>query len=130
MPKAKTKAFAFKERPSWVPQQQWEDWLLYREEKGFPILSRATFNRAINCLVRYFKEGGDDPGLVLEQATDRGYRGLFPVSKSYRQERDMIENDHKVLIEKDEMDPARLRKKIEQLADRSWADEPVNMIDE
>jgi hypothetical protein len=65
--------------PTWIPQDAWKAWLEVRRRIGAPNTEYAL-NLAIRKLGRYRAEG-HDPKLVLEQAIERGWRGLFPVKR-------------------------------------------------
>jgi hypothetical protein len=63
--------------PAWVPQDAWEAWLEVRGRIRAPNTKRALAI-ALKDLDRYRGEGCD-PRAVLEAATVKGWRGLFPV---------------------------------------------------
>ena len=66
--------------PSWLPEEPWEAWLEVRKKMRAPNTDRAL-KLAIGSLEKLRAEG-QDPGGVLDQSTQRGWRGLFPVSIS------------------------------------------------
>lgn len=65
--------------PDWLPQESWKAWLEVRARVRAPNTTRAL-NLALRELER-LKGQGHDPVAVLENATVRGWRGLFPPSK-------------------------------------------------
>ena len=71
----KHSAFAL---PDWVPQDAWDAWLEVRLKVKAANTARAL-KLALNELDR-LRGLGSDPRAVLEAATLKGWRGLFPVS--------------------------------------------------
>lgn len=67
--------------PAWVPQEPWEAWLEVRKKNHAPNTERAL-SLAVNELRRLRDAEGQDPKAVLELATMRGWRGLFPTKGS------------------------------------------------
>jgi len=63
--------------PSWVPEDAWRSWLEVRSRVKAPNTARAL-TLALRDLER-LKNEGNDPRTVLETATVKGWRGLFPV---------------------------------------------------
>jgi hypothetical protein len=72
--KHKRTAFAL---PPWIPEEPWKSWLEVRDKKKIPNTERAL-QLAVKDLDRLRGEG-NDPVAVLEMATLKGWRGLFPV---------------------------------------------------
>lgn len=73
--KAKTKtgrAFAL---PDWLPEEPWKAWLEVRQRIKAPNTERAL-KLAIGDLER-LRAQGHEPGGVLDNATKRGWRGLY-----------------------------------------------------
>lgn len=75
-PPAKKSAGKF-ELPDWVPLDAWQGWLEMRRGKKCPATQRAL-ELAVRDLSKLRAEG-NDPGSVLDQSTQRGWRGLFPL---------------------------------------------------
>lgn len=73
-PKEKHSAFAL---PEWVPQDAWKAWLEVRSRVKAPNTQRAL-SLALNELEK-LRGDGCDPRAVLEAATVKGWRGLYPV---------------------------------------------------
>lgn len=73
--KDKGRAFAL---PVWLPAEQWDAWLEVRKRLKAPNTDRAL-SLAVADLER-LKADGQDPAAVLDQATKRGWRGLFPLA--------------------------------------------------
>ena len=63
--------------PDWVPQDAWEAWLEVRSRSRAPNTPKAL-RLALTELAK-LKASGNDPRAVLERATMRGWRGLFPL---------------------------------------------------
>ena len=61
--------------PDWVPQDSWEAWLEVRSRNKAPNTSRAL-RLALTELAK-LKAAGNDPKVILDTATMRGWRGLF-----------------------------------------------------
>jgi uncharacterized protein YdaU (DUF1376 family) len=74
--KKKTSAIAL---PSWVPEDAWKAWLEVRPKVKAPNTPRALA-LALRDLER-LRDSGNDPRAVLEAATVKGWRGLFPVKQ-------------------------------------------------
>lgn len=73
--KEKTSAFAL---PDWVPAAPWTAWLEVRKK-----LKAPNTDYALTCAVKdleRLRDAGDDPSAVLDKATARGWRGLFPLN--------------------------------------------------
>jgi uncharacterized protein YdaU (DUF1376 family) len=62
--------------PDWLPKESWDAWLEVRKKNRAPNTQRAL-DLALRELER-LKGQGHDPAAVLENATMRGWRGLFP----------------------------------------------------
>lgn len=65
--------------PDWVPEDAWKAWLEVRGRVKAPNTVRAL-NIAIRDLEK-LKAEGNDPREVLEAATLKGWRGLFPIKQ-------------------------------------------------
>jgi len=63
--------------PEWVPRVSWEGWLEARKKKGIKNTDRAL-QIAVGKLDK-LRAAGDDPTEVLDEATYRGWTGLFPL---------------------------------------------------
>lgn len=63
--------------PAWVPQDAWKSWLEVRVRIKAPNTQRAIA-LALRDLAR-LRDEGQDPRAVLEAATLKGWRGLFPI---------------------------------------------------
>jgi uncharacterized protein YdaU (DUF1376 family) len=63
--------------PEWVPEDAWKAWLEVRPKVRAPNTPRALA-LALKELEK-LKNEGQDPRTVLEMATVKGWRGLFPV---------------------------------------------------
>jgi len=72
----KHSAFAL---PSWVPEEAWKGWLEVRQKIKAPNTVRAL-TLAVKELDRLRGEGQDPTG-VLETATVKGWRSLYPVKQ-------------------------------------------------
>jgi hypothetical protein len=66
--------------PDWLPREPWDAWLEVRKKNRAPNTARAL-NLALRELER-LRGQGHDPAEILETATMRGWRGLFPPSKA------------------------------------------------
>jgi hypothetical protein len=69
--------------PDWVPQDAWKAWLEVRPRVKAPNTPRAL-ELALRDLGR-LRDEGNDPKAVLEAATMKGWRGLFPVAGQAQQ---------------------------------------------
>ena len=67
--------------PDWVPENDWNDWLLMRKAKKAPATAGAM-NQAVRELEKLRSEG-QSPAGVLQQSTLRAWTGLFPVNTPY-----------------------------------------------
>lgn len=66
--------------PDWVPEGPWKSWLEVRGKIRAPNTPRALL-LAVNQLDK-LRKSGYEPALILENATLRGWRGLFPVKEA------------------------------------------------
>lgn len=62
--------------PDWVPLEQWNAWLEVRKRIKAPNTDRAM-KLAVKDLLA-LRDAGHEPGQILDLATSRGWRGLFP----------------------------------------------------
>jgi len=69
--------------PAWVPEDAWKAWLEVRSRVKAPNTARAL-ELALRDLDQ-LRTDGNDPRAVLERATMKGWRGLFPVSSQSQQ---------------------------------------------
>lgn len=67
--------------PPGVTQKQWEDFKQHRKQIGSPLTAIAE-SRAINKLQRFY-EKGIDPGAVIEQTLENGWKGLFELKGNW-----------------------------------------------
>lgn len=74
IPEKNKRAFAL---PDWIPKDAWAGWLEMRRAKKAPNTSRAM-KVAITSLTQ-LRSAGEDPAKVLDQSTERGWTGLFPI---------------------------------------------------
>lgn len=79
-PKPKEEIKAVASLPDWLPLEAWKAWLEVRQKNRAPNTPRAL-TLALQSLER-LKGEGHDPAAVLENATVRGWRGLFPPPKA------------------------------------------------
>lgn len=63
--------------PDWVPADAWKGYLEVRQKKRAPSTVRAL--TGIVRKLEALKAQGFDPGQVLDQSTERGYTGVFPI---------------------------------------------------
>lgn len=63
--------------PDWVPEKQWNDWLDSRKKKATVAAKQLNLSE-----LSKLRDSGQDPKAVLEQATARGWTGLFPLKDS------------------------------------------------
>jgi hypothetical protein len=68
--------------PSWLPVEPWNAWLEVRTKKKIPNTARAL-SLAVGTLEK-LRADGQDPTAVLEAATLKGWRGLFPVAEGQK----------------------------------------------
>lgn len=61
--------------PDWVPAENWAGWMEIREKKKIPNTLRAM-SLAVGKLLM-LKGKGFDPGVVLDEACLKGWRGIF-----------------------------------------------------
>jgi hypothetical protein len=66
--------------PDWIPADAWADWEESRRATKNPLTPGAR-TRCVNTLAR-LRSVGQDPRAVIDQAIERGYRGLFPLDAS------------------------------------------------
>jgi hypothetical protein len=72
--------------PEWVPLAAWIGFTEMRKKMRVPLTDRAK-NGIVAELGR-LRSIGNDPGVVLDQSTMRGWRGVFPVKgENYGQQR-------------------------------------------
>jgi hypothetical protein len=67
--------------PDWIPETDWNDWLLMRKAKKAPATPGAMA-QAVRELEK-LRADGHDPGAVLRQSTFRAWVGVFPISIPY-----------------------------------------------
>lgn len=66
--------------PDWVDPEAWAGWVEMRKKIKAPLTKRAvTLN--LNKLEK-LRDDGENPTAVLDQSTERAWRGLFPVHDS------------------------------------------------
>lgn len=64
--------------PAWLPADEWAGFVTMRKAmRNVPFTERAMV-LTINRLAQ-LKQEGYDPAAVLDQSTQRGWRGVFPV---------------------------------------------------
>lgn len=78
--KEKTKTGRAIALPDWLPKESWDAWLEVRKRVKAPNTERAL-KLAIGDLEK-LREQGHDPGGVLDNATKRGWRGLYAPANS------------------------------------------------
>jgi hypothetical protein len=66
--------------PAWVPEDAWKAWLKVRPKVKAPNTPEAL-SLALRDLEK-LRDDGNDPRAVLEAATVKGWRGLFPVKSA------------------------------------------------
>jgi hypothetical protein len=71
--------------PDWVDA---ELWAAYEESRKKHPMTDYARRLAIRKLEEIYRATGDHPSEVLEQSILCGYRGLFPVNRGFRQERE------------------------------------------
>jgi uncharacterized protein YdaU (DUF1376 family) len=64
--------------PSWIPIQDWKDYLEFRRKKARSGMTERAKQLAINEL-ETLRKAGNDPAKVLQQSILRGWTGLFEV---------------------------------------------------
>ena len=64
--------------PGWLPAEPWEAWLEVRKKLRAPNTDRAL--RLAIADLEKLRSAGQDPAAVLDQATKRGWRGIFPLA--------------------------------------------------
>ncbi len=67
--------------PDWIPETDWNDWLLMRRAKKAPATPGAMCE-AVAALDK-LRGDGHDPGAVLRQSTLRAWTGVFPIAVPY-----------------------------------------------
>lgn len=72
----KTKAIL---APDWIPKEQWDGYVDYRRTKG--KFTQRAVTLTISELEK-LKSQGYDPGQVLDQSVQKGWTGVFPISKN------------------------------------------------
>lgn len=75
-----TKASAFA-LPAWLPQQEFDDFLEHRKSLKAPM-SLIAQKRAISSLTK-LRETGQNISDVLDQSIVNGWKGMFPVRKTF-----------------------------------------------
>lgn len=73
--KATTKRVVTIELPEWLPREAWNDWADHRKKIKSAMTPRAA-ELSIEKLAEY-REQGFSPGRVINNAIERGWRGLF-----------------------------------------------------
>ena len=67
--------------PEWVPMEAWNGFIeMRRKMRNAPITDRAI--KMLFAELCRLREAGEDPERVLNVATMKGWRGLFPVSEN------------------------------------------------
>ena len=70
--------------PDWMPADAWNAWCRHRI-----ALSRKTWTdeAAMGCvrMLAKYRDAGDDPAEVIDQAIASGWRGLFPLKNRAKQ---------------------------------------------
>lgn len=69
------------ELPDWVPADLWASWLDVRKKIRAPNTTDAL--RLSLRKLEQFRDAGQSPRDVLEEAIERGWRGLFPIKPEY-----------------------------------------------
>jgi hypothetical protein len=67
--------------PEWLPQNDWNDFVQYREEAKKPLKSTMSIKRTINKLEK-LKNAGYDIREIIDQTIVNGWSGLHPVNKN------------------------------------------------
>jgi hypothetical protein len=67
--------------PDWVDPEVWTGFAQMRQRQRCPLTERAA-NLTIRALERLRQEG-HDPNAVLDQSTQKGWRGVFPIEQDY-----------------------------------------------
>jgi hypothetical protein len=67
--------------PSWIPENDWNDWLAMRRAKRAPTTVGALI-KAVKDLEK-LNAAGHSPADVLQQSTLRAWTGLFPIALPY-----------------------------------------------
>lgn len=67
--------------PSWIPENDWNDWLEMRKAKRVPTTFGAM-HKGVRDLEK-LRGKGFDPADILQNATLRGYTGLFEPYQPY-----------------------------------------------
>lgn len=69
--------------PDWVPVSAWQGWLDVRKAKRAPATPEAVRLSLIE--LEKLRNSGNDPEAVLNQSTQKGWTGLFPLkTNAYR----------------------------------------------
>ncbi len=92
--------------PDWVPAEAWAGWIEVRKKIRAPNTDQAM--RLSVKTLEQLRGKGFDPATVLNQSTQRGWRGLFEVSESNK---DKNEREMQALFKRlqDEEDAANAR---------------------
>jgi hypothetical protein len=69
--------------PEWLPAEAWKDWLEVRTKAKAPNTNRAL-TLALGELTA-LRDAGNDPRAVLERATVKGWKSLYPVKSDQPQ---------------------------------------------
>ena len=66
--------------PDWIPREAWDGWIEMRKKTRTP-----NTDRALTLTVKRLDElrqQGHDPGAVLDQSVERGWKGVFPLKSN------------------------------------------------
>jgi len=66
--------------PEWVSQEPWAGFVEMRKKIGAPLTDRAA--KGILRELESLRLKGHDPGAVLDQSTERCWRGIFEIRKN------------------------------------------------
>lgn len=67
------------ELPDWIHPEIWDEWVLYRKEKG-----KKLTNITIKKQIKFLEEHKSDYKEILMNSIRNGWTGLFPIKKDFR----------------------------------------------
>lgn len=110
--------------PTWLPYEQWEDFLSHRKCLKAPMGSVAQ-KRGIMALQK-FKDAGQDVLAIIDQSIVNGWKGFFPIRKQYG---DMTDGQQRLTRAQASVKTYLDRLKQEDRAERERATRQAKMVE-
>lgn len=66
--------------PDWIPRRPWDDFVESRKALRSPLTDRAA--TLIIRRLELYRASGQDPGAILDQSTESGWKGIFELKQN------------------------------------------------